>query len=45
MAEFRRNKKTGILEAYKNDKKVGNIVTMGDDVNGKQKSNKHTASK
>ena len=35
MIEFRRNKKTGIVEVYKNGKKVGEIRTMGDDVNGK----------
>ena len=34
MIEFRRNKKTGVVEAYKNGKKVGNIKTMGDDTNG-----------
>ena len=30
MIEFKRNKKTGIVEAWKNGKKVGEIVTMGD---------------
>lgn len=30
MIEFKRNKKTGILEVWKNGKKVGEIVTMGD---------------
>lgn len=34
MIEFRRNKETGILEAWKDGKKVGEIITMGDDVNG-----------
>lgn len=33
MIEFKRNKKTGILEVWKNGKKVGKIETMGDDVN------------
>lgn len=31
--EFKRNKETGILEAWKNGKKVGDIITMGDIVN------------
>lgn len=32
MIEFRRNKETGILEVWKDDKYVGNIITMGDEV-------------
>lgn len=32
MIEFKRNKDTGELEAYKNGKKIGNIKTMGDEV-------------
>lgn len=28
--EFIRNKKTGILEAWENGKKIGEIVTQGD---------------
>lgn len=32
MIEFRRNKETGILEIWKNGEKVGEIVTMGDEV-------------
>ena len=40
MIEFHRNKKTGILEAYKNGKKVGDIITMGDEINGKRKHNR-----
>jgi len=32
MKEFRRNKKTGILEVWDGDKKVGEVRTMGDDV-------------
>ena len=35
MVEFKRNKKTGILEVWKNGKKIGIIKTMGDDLNGK----------
>jgi hypothetical protein len=38
MVEFKRNKKTGIVEAYKKGKKVGEIITMGDLVNGKTDS-------
>lgn len=36
--EFKRNKETGILEAWKDGKKIGDIKTMGDEVNGKEKS-------
>ena len=32
MKEFRRNKETGILEVWENGKKVGEIITMGDEV-------------
>ena len=32
MKEFKRNKKTGILEVWENGKKVGEIITMGDEV-------------
>lgn len=35
MIEFRRNKKTGILEAWKDGKKTGDVRTMGDDVTEK----------
>ena len=30
MIEFKRNKHTGILEAWKDGKKLGEIITMGD---------------
>lgn len=30
MIEFIRNKETGILEVWKDGKKTGNIITMGD---------------
>lgn len=30
--EFIRNKETGILEAWKDDKKIGEIITMGDEI-------------
>lgn len=38
MIEFKRNKKTGILEVWKDGKKTGIIQTMGDDVKKKKKN-------
>lgn len=32
MIELKRNPETGILEAYKDGKKVGEVVTMGDEI-------------
>ena len=32
MIEFRRNKETGIVEAWKNGEKIGDVITMGDEV-------------
>ena len=32
--EFIRNKETGILEVWKDGKKIGEIITMGDEVDG-----------
>lgn len=32
MIEFKRNKKTGELEVWKDGKKQGEIVTMGDEI-------------
>jgi len=32
MIEFKRNKETGIVEVWKDGKKVGEMVTMGDEV-------------
>lgn len=32
MIEFIRNKETGILEVWKDGKKIGEIITMGDDI-------------
>lgn len=32
MIKFIRNKSTGILEAYKNGKKISDIITMGDEI-------------
>lgn len=32
MIEFKRNKETGIVEVWKNGKKVGEIITMGDEI-------------
>lgn len=31
--EFVRNKETGMLEVWDNGKKIGEVITMGDDVN------------
>ena len=44
MIEFKRNKKTGIIEAWKDGKKIGEVRTMGDDVSVK-KNNKATGGK
>lgn len=30
--DLRRNKNTGVVEIWKNGKKVGRIITMGDEV-------------
>lgn len=32
MVEFKRNKETGILEVWKDGVKIGEVITMGDDV-------------
>lgn len=32
MIEFKHNKKTGVLEVWKNGKKIGEVITMGDNV-------------
>lgn len=40
MTEFKRNKKTGILEVWKDGKKVGNVITMGDEMNGRKPNNR-----
>ena len=32
MIEFKRNKETGILEVWKNGKKIGEVITMGDQI-------------
>lgn len=32
MIEFIRNKETGILEVWKNGVKIGEVITMGDEV-------------
>lgn len=37
MIELRRNKKTGIVESFKNGKKIGQVITMGDDVKKKKR--------
>ncbi len=38
MIEFKYNKETGILEVWKNGKKTGEIITMGDEINGNDQS-------
>lgn len=35
MIELRRNKETGVVEAWKDGKRIGNISTMGDDIDGR----------
>jgi hypothetical protein len=35
MIEFKHNKETGILEVWKDGKKIGEIIAMGDNINGK----------
>jgi hypothetical protein len=40
MIEFKRNKKTGIVEVWKDGKKIGEVVTMGDQINGNEPKNK-----
>ena len=32
MIEFKRNKETGLVEVWKNGKKVGEVISMGDEV-------------
>lgn len=38
MIELKRNDKTGIVEAFKDGKKVGEVITMGDRIK-KEKPN------
>ena len=46
MIKFIRNIKTGILEVWENGKKIGEIITMGDeinkedDINGRSRNNR-----
>ena len=35
MIEFKRNKETGVLEAWKDGKKIGEVITMGDEITGR----------
>ncbi len=37
MIEFKRNKETGILEVWKDGKKTGEVITMGDNVDGTER--------
>ena len=39
MIEFKRNKETGALEAWKNGKKIGEIRTMGDEIIAQRNTN------
>ena len=34
MIEFKRNPETGILEVWKGGKKVGEVMSMGDEIDG-----------
>lgn len=45
MIEFRRNKRTGIVEAYKNGKKISNIITMGDMIKKEKENGRNKDSK
>lgn len=38
--EFKRNKKTGEVEAYKDGKLIGKVESMGDDLKDKNKEKK-----
>lgn len=40
MVELRRNKKTGIVESFRNGKKIGEVITMGDTTKEKKKKTK-----
>lgn len=37
MVELKRNPKTGVVESFRNGKKVGEIITMGDTTDGNDK--------
>lgn len=41
MIEFKRNKETGILEVWKDGKKAGEVITMGDEVDGNNREDKN----
>lgn len=40
MVELRRNKKTSLVESFKNGKKIGVVYTMGDSYGKDSRSNK-----
>ena len=43
MIELKRNKETGIVETWKDGKKIGEVITMGDMINGGNESQRqHT---
>lgn len=41
MVELRRNKKTGIVESFRNGKKIGEVITMGDSTKEKKRKRKN----
>ena len=44
--EFKRNEKTGILEAWRNGRFIGNVITMGDnEKKSKDKRDEHSNKK
>lgn len=40
MIELKRNKETGIVESWKDGKKIGEVITMGDMVKKDEKAEK-----
>jgi len=40
MVELKRNPKTGVVESFRNGKKIGEVITMGDTTKGKKKKTK-----
>ena len=45
MKELKRNEKTGILEVFDNGKKIGEIITMGDEIKKRGNDNGRLQSK
>ena len=42
--EFKRNPETGIMEAYQDGRKIGEVHTMGDDLDDKPKDDSNARS-